>query len=199
MPHIKDDVVIVGDGPAGLTCALFLAKNGLGVHVLGMDETAMHKAMLHNFPGRPDTTGTQLTHDIRRQAEAFGAHLHKQHVTSIRRNGPGFHVATSEGNGFEGRYVVLATGLKKDLAVALGLEVGPNGVKTDGAGRTSMENVYASGWLSRGHATQAVISAGDGTAVALDILAKEKGKPFHDFDVVQAPGHLPSEAAKVAK
>ncbi len=186
MPHFKDDVVVVGDGPAGLTCALFLAKNGLGVHMLGMDETALHKALLHNFPGRPDTLGTQLAHDIRRQAEAFGAHLHKQHVTSVRRNGPGFHVETQEGNGFEGRYLVLATGVKQELAKAMGLEIGPHGVKTDAGARTSMENVYAPGWLSRVHATEAVISAGDGAAAALDILAKEKGKPFHDFDVVPA-------------
>jgi hypothetical protein len=30
---------------------------------------------------------------------------------------------------------------------------------------------------------QAVISAGDGGAAALDILSKEEGEHFHDFDV----------------
>jgi hypothetical protein len=29
---------------------------------------------------------------------------------------------------------------------------------------------------------QAVISAGDGAAAALNILSKEKGENFHDFD-----------------
>jgi thioredoxin reductase len=176
---------------------LFLAKNKLGVHILGMDETPLHKALLHNYPGRPDTTGTQLVHDVRRQAEAFGAHLHKQHVTSIRRNGPGFHISTAEGNGFEGRYVVLATGRDRKLAEALQLAVGPNGVTVDQGGRTSMENVYATGWLTRGHEIEAVISAGDGAATAINILSKEKGKPFHDFDVVPQPDKNASVAAKV--
>jgi hypothetical protein len=30
---------------------------------------------------------------------------------------------------------------------------------------------------------QAIISAGDGGAAALDILSKEEGEHFHDFDV----------------
>jgi thioredoxin reductase (NADPH) len=37
-------VLIVGDGPAGLSAALFLAKRGMQVTVLGKDRTDMHRA-----------------------------------------------------------------------------------------------------------------------------------------------------------
>ena len=44
-------VNIVGDGPGGLSAALFLAKNGHEVVVYGQDKTAMHYAELHNYLG----------------------------------------------------------------------------------------------------------------------------------------------------
>jgi hypothetical protein len=47
---------------------------------------------------------------------------------------------------------------------------------------TSVENVYATGAMGRVEEWQAVISAGDGAAAALNILSKEKGENFHDFD-----------------
>ena len=45
------DVIVIGDGPGGLSAALFLAKNGKEVVVYGQDKTAMHWAMLHNYLG----------------------------------------------------------------------------------------------------------------------------------------------------
>jgi hypothetical protein len=47
---------------------------------------------------------------------------------------------------------------------------------------TSIENAYTTGAMVRDQEWQAVISAGDGGAAALDILSKEKGEHFHDFD-----------------
>lgn len=48
---------------------------------------------------------------------------------------------------------------------------------------TTVENAYATGAMVRAEEWQAVISAGDGAAAALNILTKEKGEHFHDFDV----------------
>jgi flavin-dependent dehydrogenase len=38
------DVIVIGDGPGGLSAALFLAKNKMDVVVFGEDKTAMHWA-----------------------------------------------------------------------------------------------------------------------------------------------------------
>ena len=40
------DVLIIGDGPGGLSAALFLAKNDMAVTVFGQNKTFMHDAML---------------------------------------------------------------------------------------------------------------------------------------------------------
>ena len=45
--------IVIGDGPAGLSAALFLAKNGVETTVFGQDNTAMHYAELHNYLGIP--------------------------------------------------------------------------------------------------------------------------------------------------
>jgi len=42
---------------------------------------------------------------------------------------------------------------------------------------------------------QAVISAGDGAAAALNILSKEEGENFHDFDVPDDAAQLFGGAA----
>jgi thioredoxin reductase (NADPH) len=48
---------------------------------------------------------------------------------------------------------------------------------------TSVADAYATGAMVRAEEWQAIISAGDGAAAALNVLSKEKGEHFHDFDV----------------
>ena len=63
-----------------------------------------------------------------------------------------------------------------------------DGVPVDRNGRTSVEGLYVVGWSTRTRKIQAIISAGDGAAAALDILSAEAGEDVHDFDVVEDKG-----------
>ena len=76
------DVIIIGDGPGGLSAALFLAKNGQNVTVFGLDKTSMHYAMLYNYLGIPEITGSDFQEVARRQVQKFGAKIQDQEVTS---------------------------------------------------------------------------------------------------------------------
>jgi thioredoxin reductase len=183
-------VSIVGDGPTGLSAALFLAKNGIkNVHVFGENETYLHDAHLYNYLGIESIDGSQFADVARDQCREHGATLYTTLVEHVEPHRDGFRVTTSGGEHYGSKYIVLAEGDGRGLSEQLGVEFeeldGTDVVKADKYGRTSMENVYAGGWTIRNNKIQAVISAGDGAAIALDILSKEKDRQFHDFDVPQ--------------
>jgi thioredoxin reductase len=179
----ETDVAVVGGGPAGLSAALFAAKNGLDAIAFDTDETWMHKAHLFNYLGIESEDGSAFMDDAREQVEEFGVdHQQGTQVTDVAENGDGFTVSTDDGD-HEASYVVLATGAKRDLAEDLGCDfTDEDVVDVDVTMETTVENAYATGAMVRAEEWQAVISAGDGAAAALNVLTKEKGEHFHDFD-----------------
>ena len=64
--------VVVGGGPAGLSAALFTAKNELSTTVFDTDETWMHKAHLWNYSGIESQDGTAFTEASRNRPTASG-------------------------------------------------------------------------------------------------------------------------------
>ncbi len=179
------DVLIVGDGPAGLSAALFLAKNGQRVTVFGQDSTPMHKALLYNYLGIPEMTGSEFQRISRAQVQKLGGKIEDVEVTRAEKTERGFAVTTADGTRKEGKYLVLATGTNTKLAEGLGLDKQNKGIVADADGRTSVAGLFAVGWNTRLIRTQAIISAGQGAATALEILSVEAGEDFHDFDVVE--------------
>ncbi|HWB72236.1 MAG TPA: FAD-dependent oxidoreductase [Egibacteraceae bacterium] len=175
-------VVVVGDGPAGLSAALFLAKNDQDVLVYAQDNTAMHYAELHNYLGIRQIDGSEFQAIAREQTAGFGADLREEEVTDVVPDGATFVVRT---NGAEERadYVVLAGGkAAQRLARGLGAATEGGTVAVDTEYRTGVDRVYAVGRVARPNRSQAIISAGAGATAALDILAREAGKDVTDWD-----------------
>jgi len=176
-------VTVIGGGPAGLSAALFTAKNGLETAVYDTDETWMHKAHLFNYPGVGSVDGSVFMETLRDQVADFGVDRHQgTEVTSVAAGDGGFTVETEDGS-HEADYVVLATGADRALAEDLGCGFTDEDiVDVDVTMETSVADAYATGAMVRAEEWQAVISAGDGAAAGLNILTKEKGEHFHDFD-----------------
>lgn len=179
------DVTVVGDGPAGLSAALFTAKNGLDTLVFGTDETSMHKALLRNYLGIKEIGGTAFMETAREQVQAHGAELVEREVVGVEDTLDGFEVST-EFDVYAADYVVLTTGYVRDVAEALGCEFekvnGTDVVAVDRNNETTVDRVYAAGWTTRPEKIQAAVSVGAGAIAALDILSDVKGQPFRDFD-----------------
>ncbi len=177
------DVAIVGGGPAGLSAALFTAKNDLETVVFDEDETWMHRAHLYNYLGIESIDGTAFMEAAREHVGEYGATVREEAVEAVGQSSDGFVVETDAGD-YDARYVVFATGTDRELAEELGCETtGEGTVAVDLDMETSVEDAYATGGMVREGTWQAIISAGDGGAAALDVLSKEAGEPFHDFDV----------------
>ncbi|WP_297885262.1 NAD(P)/FAD-dependent oxidoreductase [uncultured Halorubrum sp.] len=177
-------VAIVGGGPAGLSAGLFAGKNGLDTVLFDTDDTWLHKAHLFNYLGVGSVGGSEFLATARQQVDDFGVDRRQgEAVTGVESADGGFSVTTEAGE-YDADYVVLATGANRDLAEELGCEFGDDDtVSVDVSMETSVEGVYATGAMARAEEWQAIISAGDGAAAALNILSNEKGEHYHDFDV----------------
>ena len=176
------NVIVVGDGAGGLSAALFLAKNDLDVTVFGKNETALHYADLYNYLGIPQMLGSDFAEIARQQVLAFGANLQDALVTAINKTDDGFTVTTDDGGSHTVKYVVLAEGKGVKLNQSLGLTKEGRSVEVDRNGRTAVANLYAVGRSTKMTRSQAIISAGEGAAAALDILSTEAGRDFLDYD-----------------
>ncbi len=178
------NVIVVGDGPGGLSAALFLAKNGVEVTVYGQDKTAMHAAQLKNYLGIEDMHGSAFQERARAQVVSFGASVEDARVESVTRGEDGFTLTLEGGEERTASYLVLSEGKSPRLAKMLGLAHDEaSGIQTDDYGLTDVEGLYVVGRLRRPGRSQAIISAGDGAASAIDILSREKGEAFMDWDV----------------
>ena len=176
-------VAVIGGGPAGSSAALFTAKNGLDTVLFDTDGTWMHKAHLFNYLGIKSVDGDAFLETAHDQVDEFGVDRHQgEAVTGVEANDEKFSLAT-DADEYTAEYVVLATGANRDLAEKLGCAfTDEDVVAVDVTMETSVADAYATGAMVRAEEWQAVISAGDGAAAALNILTKEKGEHFHDFD-----------------
>ena len=114
MTEIKNfDVVIIGGGPAGCSCALYTARSNLSTIILDKNPAVGALAITHkiaNYPGvKGDTTGEHLLNIMRYQAISYGAEYKQAQVYGISMNDSEKTVYTPEGT-FVGKTLVLATG-----------------------------------------------------------------------------------------
>lgn len=176
-------VAVVGGGPAGLSAALFTAKNGLETVLFDTDQTWMNRAHLFNYLGIKSIGGAEFMETAREQADTFGVDRHQgEEVTDIATADDEFTVTTRDEE-YSADYLILASGANRNLADKLECEfTDQDTVDVDITMETSIGDAYATGAMPRAEEWQAIIAAGDGAAAALNILSKEKGERFHDFD-----------------
>ncbi len=113
METFEFDVVIVGGGPAGCTCALYTSRANHKTVILDKNPAVGALAITHkiaNYPGvSRDISGEELLKEMRDQAILYGTSYQRAQVFNIDVDGSWKKVYTPEGT-FVGKTLVLATG-----------------------------------------------------------------------------------------
>lgn len=119
-PPIETDAVIVGAGPVGLFQVFELGLLEIKAHIIdslkeigGQCIELYPDKPIYDIPAVPVCTGKELTDNLLKQIEPFGAAFHLgQEVTVVERRDDGrFYVETAHGTRFLTKTVFIAAGV----------------------------------------------------------------------------------------
>ncbi len=106
------DTIVVGGGPAGLSAALYAARQRLRTLLITKDVggqmTLAQK--IENYPGAPFISGIELAQTMLEQAQKFGAEVLYDEVTRVEEADGGFQVHTRGGGTYRSQTLILAFG-----------------------------------------------------------------------------------------
>jgi thioredoxin reductase (NADPH) len=109
------DLIILGGGPAGMTAAIYTAreaKDTLLIERAAFGGQAARTEKLDNMPGFPTgVAGNDFGQRLRQQAERFGVELlQAQEVTEVRIQDNYKYVKTADGSQYSASALLVATG-----------------------------------------------------------------------------------------
>ena len=109
------DIIIIGGGAAGMTAALYALRNGKSALVIekqGFGGQITHSPKVENYPGTLQMSGNEFADKMLDQILTQGAQIELEKAVGIEDLGDSKVVLTEEGGRYEGRAVVIATGVK---------------------------------------------------------------------------------------
>jgi len=110
---MTENVIIIGSGPAGLTAAVYTAREDFNPLVITGFEAGgqlLLTSIVENFPAFPEGIyGSELIDLIHRQAEKFGARFTGDNAVSVDLKSKPFKVKTKSQE-YEAHSVIIATG-----------------------------------------------------------------------------------------
>ncbi len=112
MEHVQ--ILIVGQGPAGLSAAIYTARAGLNTLILGCSPKISGDYDIDNYFGFPETiSGTELIKRGEAQAKRFGVPMRCERVLGIHPTEKNnFEVKTEKGM-VQADAIILATGVAR--------------------------------------------------------------------------------------
>ncbi len=110
------DAIVIGGGPAGLTAALYLTREGLDTLVIeraGLGGQVGITQTVDNFPGFDEgISGSEFADRLGRQARRFGAEIITQEAVNLVQQGPYVCAITAGDTEYGANAILLATGAR---------------------------------------------------------------------------------------
>ena len=108
-------LIIIGGGPAGLTAALYTAREGIDTLVIeraALGGQAAATQWLDNVPGYADgIAGFEYCDQLRKQTERFGVEiLQAQNVVNVFSKDKYHHVQTADGSEYTAKALLITSG-----------------------------------------------------------------------------------------
>ena len=125
------DLIIIGGGPAGLSSGLYAGRAKLKTLIIEKENTGGQittTSEVVNYPGIKKTSGSELTSEMREQAESFGVEFKSCEVIDVDFNDDVKIIKTNNGE-LHSRAVIIATGASpRKLGFPGEIEFGGRGV-----------------------------------------------------------------------
>lgn len=197
------DVLIIGGGVAGMSCALMLGSAKKQVYaenkkigiIIHQKTSSLQNAVFNNVLGLDEnTTGASILERGKEQLSKLYPHVSQidnEKVLKIESNKESLSITTNR-NSYHSRNIVIAIGPKNfnikglEKYTELHSNINPEKQRTQLKNQNHRvdANIYVAGVLA-GHRSQFSIAAGSGTAVATDIMSIwNDGKPVKVHDSI---------------
>ena len=185
------DALIIGGGPAGMSCALvlgsakpkpFATNKYIGI-IMHQKTSHLQNALLNNVLGlKPGTLGKDILENERQQLKNLYPHvsqIEKEKVKSVSKITEGFIIETNK-NTYKAKSIVIAVGYTSLLTIK-GLEnyieshpqaaIEKDRIWLKNKNHLIEEGLYVAGSLA-GWRSQFAMASGSGAQVATDILTQ---------------------------
>lgn len=109
------DIIIIGAGTAGLTASIYAARAGKKVLLLESETIGgqiSSSPEVENYPGIKRISGAEFSNILFEQATELGVDFELEKVTEVLADPHGGKTVKTEYNIYEGRCLILATGVK---------------------------------------------------------------------------------------
>ena len=108
------DLIILGNGMAGMTAALYAARAGLDFKLVGRDEYDFgqigNAILVENYPCAPSQSGMDLAMGLHDQLEQYGIQVEEHEIVSVEKNNDTFIITYDNDTKDQAKTVVYALG-----------------------------------------------------------------------------------------
>lgn len=165
------DTIIIGQGPAGITAAIYAARREMKTLIIGKEPGGqiIWAGEIENYPGFNSISNFELITRFNDHALASGAEIKNQEVKRLEKKEDGTFVVSTDQEQYESKTVIIAMGLApRRLAI-------PGEIELSGKGVSYCAN--CDGPLFRNKVV-AVVGSGNSAFDAAEVMSKIAAKVY---------------------